>query len=318
MTMFDEIASAWRDEVAAGGARHRRINNHSLHLYYGASETSKPVFFLITEVEPRFPSLADVISVEQGRRDDGRWTVVLTLQRRALTEAFMGMCVELARRSAAVNDPATARVVFFETLDHWKALLAGNAPRRMSEPQIRGLVAELWFALRILGATMPLASALLAWQGPYGAPQDFQTADGSMFEVKSVHSGSRTVEISSADQLDPSAEGPLTLSLVGVDNVPAGTAGSHTLVSMVAEFQRRLGHDSDHLEELEHRLLALALDLTDGYYLGRHYSVSGPRNYLVEEGFPRVLRKSVPLAADNLTYRLRIEGFEAFKAGPAQ
>ena len=215
-------------------------------------------------------------------------------------------------RSAA-RDSSTALAIFFETLHQWKALLQSSAPRRMPDQQIRGLVAELWFALNVLGENRPMAAVLLAWQGPYGAPQDFQTADGAMFEVKSVHSESTSIEISSADQLDPASGGPLTLSLVVVDEVPVGTPGSHTLVSLAAEFASRLQHNQYDLGELNHRLDALSLDLSDEHYGGRYYAVGQPRSFGVGEEFPRIVRANVPLAINRLTYRLRIAGFEAFE-----
>lgn len=311
--MFDRVASMWKQQIAADAAGQRRIDTHPLALYFGANEASSPIFFLITEVEPDFPRLADVVSVERGRRDDGRWTIVLTLQNRDLTDAFIGMCVELARRSAVASNEFTARAIFFETLQDWKALLAGTVPKRLSKDQLRGLLAELWFALEMLGAELPLGDALLAWHGPYGAPQDFQTADGSMYEVKSVHAGSRTVEISSADQLDPRTPGSLSLVLVSVEEVPAGTLGHYTLQSLVDEFSRRLSGDPRSLGEFEHRLAALSLDTSDPSFADLAYAIGSPRTYSVVEGFPRISRANVPLAVDKLTYRLRIAGFEEFE-----
>lgn len=311
--MFDEIAAIWKQQLLAGGARQRRIDDHPLALYFGADEASKPVFFLITDVEPTFPRLSDVVVVEKGRREDGQWTVVLTLQAKALTEAFMGMCTELVRRSASASSNTAARAMFFETLQHWKELLAGRVPRRMTDEQIRGLMAEIWFAIEVLGAIRPASEVLLAWHGPYGSPQDFQTSDGAMYEVKSVHMGSRSIEISSVQQLDPPVEGPLTLALVNVEAVPASVTKARTLLSLVNEFKLRLGDDPKAADELDHRLKALALDLGDDYYAEKSYAMSGPRIYVVEEDFPRILRVDVPLAVDKLNYRVRIDGLEKFE-----
>jgi hypothetical protein len=311
--MFDHLLPAWQQEVRAGGARQRRINNHPLPLYFGSSASSKPIFFLITDEEPDFPTFADVVSVDQGRREDGKWTLVLTLNQPELADSFMGLCLELARRSAASSRPSTARSIFFATLRDWKNLLSPGKKRRLSAEALRGVVAELWFAVHYLSLHIEATAALIAWQGPYGAPQDFQIANGDLFEVKSTHSGSRRIRVSSVDQLDPPEGGQLTLCLVIADDVPANTLGSHTLARLIAEFEDLLRHDRGSLEDLAHRMDAIGVDRADPFYGEKAFAVSGLRSHPVTDGFPRVERRSVPLGVGPIKYDVSLSAIAAFE-----
>jgi hypothetical protein len=310
--MFEDVIPVWKQFIQLDGAMQRRVSDHPLSLWFGSDASSKPIFFLITDVEPAFPRLADVVSVDKGRREDGRWTVVLTLQRPELADSFMGLCVELIRRAAVTSVEPTARSIFFATLDDWKNLLAGSKARELSREQVRGLCAELWFASHALAFRITAPAALIAWQGPYGAPQDFQVADGDMFEIKAIHSGSRSVKISSAEQLDPVSDGGLTLALVVVDEVPPGTPEAVSLTSLIREFRLAIEAGAGHIDEFEHRLDAIGLDYGDPAYGRDFYLIGNPRYFEVRDDFPRIARDSVPLGVAKVKYELEISSLSTF------
>jgi hypothetical protein len=310
--MYDDVRATWERLLSEGGARQRLIDHHLLHLYYGSDATSNAVFILVAASKPKVPQFSSVVSVDRGERGDGTWALVLTLQDRTYGDAFIGMCIELARRSNEALDADDSLAVFFHTLSQWKSLLSWNA-QLLSAEALRGLIAEIFFGLNVLSKAESAHAALVAWRGPYGAPQDFILSNGDLFEVKAAHTGARTVEISSVDQLDPSNDAKLTLAVVPVDDSLPGTPGSHTLPSLVSEFRLSLGVGNPAQDELDHRLSSLGVDIEDDYYKEHFFVVSPPVYFAVDGDFPRLRRTNVPAAVDKVTYRLRLSGIEGFK-----
>jgi len=309
----------WYNMLKAGGPRQRLLDGHPLHLYFGADAASKPIFFLITSEKPQIPEMSTIVTVERRERADASWAVVLTLQDRSYADAFIGMCMELARRSGESHDAGHAFLAFFETLNQWKALLRHGQAKRLSKEQIRGLVAEIWFGQEYLSDTYTPAEVLMSWNGPYGAPQDYRTPDGRLHEVKSVHGGSKFVEISSVEQLDPIDLAPLTLSLVAVEEIELPSVDSVSLVGLVEQLRAGLAQAAKPLENLEKRFAALGFDPSDESYADLHFVVGGLRSFDVTVGFPRLLREHIPLAVDDVRYQLKLAAIAEFEvlAGPA-
>lgn len=310
--------AVWRKLLDAGGPRQRLLDGHPLHLYFGADAASKPVFFLITVNKPQIPEMSTIVTVERRERTaDNTWAVVLTLQDRSYSDAFMGMCMELARHSGETDDADRALVTFFETLHQWKTLLSHRQTKRLSKEQIRGLVAELWFGLEHLSEHYSPAEILMSWHGPYGAPQDYRTPDGRLYEVKSVHGGSKFVDISSVDQLDPFDGAPLALSLVTVEAIELAADGCVSLVGLVDKFRAQLAGMPKPLGDLEDRFAALGFDPSDEVYADQYFVIGGLRSFDVTVRFPRLLREHVPLAIDAVRYQLKLAALTEFEI-PAQ
>lgn len=310
--MYDELIPLWREQVNSAHTGQRKVAEHPLDIYFGTNAASKPIFFLLTAAEPKFPQLSDSVSVEIGHRDDGRWTVVLTLREPSLRDSFMGMCVELVRRSGDAPDADSARGIFFETLANWRSLLTGKDSRQLSKEELRGLVAEIYFAVEHLCRSEEPEVVLGAWRGPFGAAQDFQFTDNRLFEVKAIHAQSTTIQISSAEQLDPQGEAELTLALVSLEEVYAPTADCVTLPELISAFREVLPADQVSVGELNTRIDALHIDLSDQYYSEVRFRIGAISLFEVGDSFPRIRRSSVPLSADRVSYRLRIAGFTDF------
>ena len=312
---FETFKSTWDVLISEGSARQRLVDSHPLHLYFGTDDASRAVFVLVTNSRPQVPQLSEAVSVDRGHRSDGSWTVVLTLLQNSLLDTFMGMCVELARRSSGGVTEDSALGLFFETLNQWRLILGRNASR-LSMEGLRGLVGELAFGRNCLFPHLSMADMITSWRGPYGAPQDFLLDTGELFEIKAVHSGARAVEISSADQLDPSPSAPLALVLIPVDECPPSAVGAISLPALLLSIRDLLKVGSTERSNLDHRLAAIGLDESDDFYGEQHFQVGLERYFEVTAGFPRVLRQDIPVAVDKLTYRVRIAGLEQFAVHP--
>jgi len=315
--MYDQLRPSWQDLLAVGGSRQLLVGNHPLRIFFGADESSRPVFILVTEVRPPMLQLSEAVDVHLGDRGDGTWALALTLLNRSMVDTFIGMCLELIRRSGEANNASESLNLFFETLRQWRELLERDS-HRLSVESLRGLVGELSFAINQLASELTAAEVVSAWRGPYGAPQDFVLSASELFEVKAVQIGARTVQISSTDQLDPTGVQAMALVLVTVSDSDLSNADCVTLSSLLTAMRALPGFGAAQNEELAHRLSAIGVDEADDYYAQRAFAVGLTSYFQVRAGFPRILRDSVPSSIDKVEYRIRLTGMRDFEVKVAE
>jgi len=298
--------------LASGLNEQRKFENHPLRLHFGADHLSRPLLMLRVDERPTPIRLGDAVNVEVGERPAQReWALVLTLCDSKLTETFVDLCIDLADRSSAGLNEGQALTIFRRALEEFRDLLSAGRGPVLSMEELRGLIAELWFALRVVAPKSTPEEALIAWAGPLGAPQDFLFPDGSLAEIKAIHSQARAIKISSPEQLDPVGDSDLDLVTIGLEECPFGTVGSVSLPELLAEFQDELTKTPDRLEDLDRRLRALGVSKTFRT-LSTPFLVTSSRRYEVTEGFPRIRRADVALGIEGVKYELEIRAIRDF------
>lgn len=63
----------------------------TLHFYAGVDANNKPTIFILTSVKPGNLQANGAISVETGRRRDGKWTLSFTLEKSDLLDVFSAL-----------------------------------------------------------------------------------------------------------------------------------------------------------------------------------------------------------------------------------
>lgn len=314
--MNSTVKEDWIALIQSGRAGQKLLDENSLHLYYGADLSGHAVFLLVSSEKSRAPRLSDLIKVEHGRRQDGAWTVVLTLIDLEFLDTFIGMCLELARRTADATGENSALRIFDTTIQQWRRLLTQKGAPRLSDAELRGLVAELW-VLRRMGTSVEHDVAVRAWVGPHGAPHDFRLADGEVYEVKSVHTGGSIVHISSVEQLEPELNDQLELVVVTVNDVPGAGAATTTVLELANGITKDLGLTNELIELFHDKLALLDLDLLDSYYSETHFEIVGSRHFVVASNFPRIQAADVPVGVRRVKYELQLETIVDFLTSAA-
>ncbi len=308
-----DARATWESLLRAGPNRQRKFGDHPLRLHFGTDHLSRPMLLLRVDDRPEMIRLGDAVAVEIGHRAvQKEWALMLTLLETDLTETFIDLCVDLADRSAPGSDESSSLRLFYRALEEFRDLLSGGPKRPLSMEEQRGLVAELWFALRVLGPRLQAADALVAWSGPLGSPQDFNFPDGSLAEVKSIHGGSRTITISSPEQLDPVDDIPLTLVTVSMEECPSSIPGSVTIPTLIEEFQASLRPNVERMEQLDRRLSALGIARTYTS-LNTSFIIGSLRSYSVTGKFPRIRRHDVANGIDGLKYEISLRAITPFE-----
>ena len=317
MTEMSDPRQTWFDLIAQRPGLQRRFEKHPLHLHFGTDHLSRPILLLRVKQKPEPIRLGDAVSVEIGERPGPHeWAMVLTLQDAELTRSFIDLCVDIATRSGAGTNEESALLLFRLALEEFQELLLARRGSEFSLEQLRGLIAELCFALDIVAPSHGAENALTAWVGPFGDPQDFRLPDGSLIEIKAIHTESRSIKISSPEQLDPSENSDLTLVTLGLEECASSNPNAVSAPGLIIRFQDALSHNSDLLDALDLRLKSLGISHNYRSFEDT-FEITSRHHYQVEGAFPRIRRTDVTLGIDHLKYEIRLKALSDFEVHQA-
>lgn len=313
MTMSTELAAAtWRQQIESGTQQHRLLEGHPMHLYYGVDDASRPVFFLVSGVQPHPPAISGLLSMEVRRRSDEKWVAVLTLKDIDYSEAFMGMCLELARRTSGDGSEINGVQRFDATLTQWQKMLGRLSLRSLSKEQIRGLFGELHFGLR-LAAVTSLREMVHAWHGPLGAAQDYRHPQLGYFEIKVIGFDARSVRISSIAQLDPDPASKVDLVVLRIDEDHLkADPGSMTLATLIRTVRSSLIDDPITLDAFDDRIARLGVDIEDPLYSENSFHVIAESNFRTDATFPRLQSTHTPIGVERVNYEILLAALKPF------
>lgn len=310
--MNETVAERWFEILSQPGPAHQRVNHRHLELFYGSDPQNRPVFFLQSRVKPELTQLSDAVTLELLQRpNDGRWTLLLTLLDMELCRPFISLCSQMVQDTSQKESESAALAALYDTLAKWRSLLKLTSAREATQEQLRGLFAELWVANYVL--QIPTRDAIDAWVGPYGAAQDFRMRDGHAYEVKAVHPGARSIDISSAEQLDTTETENLTLLLVTLQESERTGDGYFSVPAVVRKIRQVLISSGGLSESFDHRLAALDFDPEDRRNDAQAFLAIGVKRFRVEDAFPRVSRAAVPTGVSNVRYRISISSMSQFE-----
>jgi hypothetical protein len=279
---------------------------HPLRLMYGSDLARRPLFFVISDLKPGLVQLSDAVDVERGVRSiDDRWTLSLTLRDDRFISEFLQVGNDLIDSTRVGYNEAHALQLFVEALGHWKALFSQTPPEQLSKSGIRGLIGEMWFGFDRLTESFPPDVVLKAWDGPFKSPQDFNLSSAQSYEVKTVYSDTKSIPISSAEQLDVENRA-LELAVVTLTDVDESTPGAISLPTLVQRVDDMLSIVER--QELRNRLRELRVDITDVYYTDFWFRIDACTTYRVDSGFPAIRRSSLNPVIDNVHYNIALYG----------
>lgn len=314
----ESVESRWLELIAETEPKHKlMLPESALRLYYGRSKRGLPQFFIRSKVRPPVPGVSSSIDASVARRQDNEWALRFELVDAKFTHTFMSLAWNLAQSSSSAATEEEGLGLFMAELAAWKRLLAFHASDRLSLGEIRGVYAELWFALEVLAKSQHLSVVLDSWGGPAGAPQDYASPLPVSYEVKSVYPEAKSVRISSAEQLD--CEGPLELVVVRLVDMPTELLEGESLPQIIERYFKALGMDNQRKERLAELLeRSLRVDIDDEYYQQFHFSVQGLKAFEVGENFPSIKRSALTPSISKVDYSLSLAGLAAFEVGKSE
>ena len=181
----------------------------------------------------------------------------------------------------------------------WKKFFSTKATI-LSEPEIMGLIGELLFLKEYAFERYGQSKALNGWSGPEPTHKDF-AYDSEWFEIKTVGTSSKTVKISSVEQLDASSKGYLVVHKL--EKMSEKFSGI-SLNNLVEDVKNILVYDEDK-DIFENKLSQVGYvynELYDSYVY--HYVCT--QKYIVDDNFPRLKKESLPKGIVNVSYEIEL------------
>lgn len=287
-------------------------DTHPVDMFIGLENGERAVMTVCSQRPPEPPSLA-AIGVEVRLRQDGKWALVLRLLRPELKALFNRLIEDLD--GAMRQQPENPGETVVARLARWQRLFSQRPLKLLGDQELRGLCAELDFllteAIRVVGRR----AAVIAWEGPRGAPKDF-VFDCAEVEVKAVHQQPREYCISSLEQLTDLGK-PLFLWARVVELGHARDPSPSSVAGLVEKLRAATAMDPAASEELEIRLSLAGYEDRSEYAL--RLVTFGPGTcYKVAPGFPRIERPAVATGIVSCQYNIQAAALEAFRVGSWQ
>ena len=286
---------------------------HPLDFYIGRDIEGQRLLLLVTSEVP--PAIRDMraIRIRAFKRDDGKWSLLLTLNEMTLSSMFSMLCDDLIESSRNTNLTTAESLSFvLKRLSNWRRLFERGLPDILSESGIRGLCGELLF-LRRLFVLLGKSGATKAWVGPEQADQDFQTPDAA-WEVKTIRPGAHSVKISSESQLQTTIRA-VQLAIFELADTITGAPGSFTLTTLVDKIRADLLDDHDAGDVFEDRLATAGYVSRPEY--NEHVFVERALDvFAVTADFPRITGETIAPGISHVGYDLLLSACKKFRTEP--
>jgi hypothetical protein len=316
-----DVDAIWGDlerrlPLGAHGRQQQRIYPDSSVDLFVAALAPGPRRSLLLEVGASAVEQIDELPAARGvsvalLRGDraGQSTLELQLDEPGTNDVFAALVIDVASATSEAPDDEQAVHIFLGRLARWMRLLQRD-PQGLSGERQRGLYAELWFIRERLAAAVGFVEAIQAWQGPSGAPHDFQTAAGSI-EVKSTATNQpQIVRVSSERQLDETGTPSLHLLHVSLD---VHRDSGESLPEIVTSLRDAVG-GGPVAALFDDRLLDAGFaDMHEARYAHTGYTVREENFFALREGFPRITERELPPGVGGVSYALTIAACLPFR-----
>ncbi len=290
---------------------YRRVDErHPLDLYAGISADGARQLLLISDHEPPPLKNYNAFELAKGKREDGRWSLIVELRKAEFGRLFAHLCEDLIESTRIDCSSAEAPGFVVQRIARWQRLLDRDLKGLLEEQAIRGLVGELLFLERHVIPHFGADRAVNAWQGPLDLPQDFRFPD-RLVEIKSGGTGNPSVWISSAEQLDVS-DTRLFLAVALIDSADSTTSGAFPVSGLVARISQSLNKFDEASKDFDDRL-ALAGYVDRPEYSAKWFLLHKFRFFEVTGTFPRLRRSQLDAAILDVSYRLDLNACTSFE-----
>lgn len=313
MTMPNPVEATWLSCIEQRLPKTLEVDpDLELRLVCGTDQAGQPIFCSISSLKPAIPKLSDAVALTRTRRTiDGHWVLLLTLEEAKFTDVFVQLCAHIVDRVSGASSEAQGLSAFMAGVEEWRTLL--SPAHRLSPEATRGLFGELWLGFSNLVQECPAGHVMDAWNGPFQSDQDFQFPDGPSIEVKTVHSRSRRIQISSENQLDRLPNQELFVGVVTVDDAMPDTPRAMTVLALLDQMDRLLQEAEVPRSELARRLTELRFDRSDHVYADMHFLPVAVRYLRVTEFFPRIEPGILPHGVSRVSYSLDLADLAPFE-----
>ncbi len=218
------------------------------------------------------------------------------------------IAVSLSRENGSKSE------IIARILSKWRYFWGQSHENILSQNEIVGLFAELWFLLYWILPHSDHDSAISSWRGPYGSRHDFEWSSCSV-EVKGTTTAEgRKHRIHGIEQLSPPEHGDLFLFSL---SLRIENGADNTLPRLIESCRDHFRQDLYALERFEDTLAMTGYSqIFDEEYGKTHFRVVDGFLYRVYGSFPRITRESMKEGTLNgvstIEYEISLDGFDDY------
>ncbi len=212
----------------------------------------------------------------------------------------------------SINDFELEQDVINQTIDtiaKWKKLFDKIKSTLLTEEQQKGLIGELLFILDSINHGVQKDVIIENWFGPDYYNKDF-IINNKGFEIKTTTQERPTIKISSEQQLDKQNLDTLYLQQYILE---ISKTNGFTLIDMINKVRIELIESYSIKSKFEEKLLQVGYNEDDSFRYDKMFNLIGKNTYIVEEGFPKIIKSTLPKGVFNSVYNIEVLVLERFK-----
>lgn len=319
MTLMTDIKQIWTVQESTSGKNvvKKRIESiPRLNCFIGLIGATGARMFQL-ELDSSAPVHKDFLRKFKGveiqailfGQSQTEYTIILL--EKELIDIFTMFIEDIIEKLNTVSESQQALTLINQRVNYWKKLFSRATGELLSVEKQRGLFGELFFLRLLLQNTSNLKEAMCSWRGAESANQDF-ARNRNAVEIKTTKANIPSVYISNEQQLDFTAWNHLFLGLISVTET---TGNQNSLAGIIEEIKDLVNHDTELIQEFESRLerVGITSDMIENYD-DISYFVYNKRFFLIQEGFPVILKENLKNdAIYNVKYQIDISSCDSFE-----
>jgi len=282
---------------------HRWSKDHPLPVH--VTDGHLTAFMLISPSKPPTVKKSRAVSIIVDEYPNGQWRLEFKLDNPRYYPMFKAFYEDVFESTWNVKIEDAPKQ-FVEIYNKWKRAFSTDGTP-LSKEEVQGLIGEMCVIDEILLKKYSPKTILDSWMLTQKGKQDFIFAD-TWYEVKSSHIGLNTITITSAEQLDCTTDG--FLSIVKLKNTSINDAKRVNLSIIIERLQsifEDYGCGEDFLMKISE------LGLPDDKYDDQCYEIIELEQYVVKDGFPCLKRSTLSPSIGLVQYELYLEQLKIYK-----
>lgn len=285
------------------------VNPDGKRVYWARGSLGAPALIVeYNSVDPKPVAVPLFKNIEVGDHR-GENAISIELRDQDQKELFLDVCLDIISALQTIPDRAIRKATILR-LERWSSFLRPSRAKLSPEAQ-KGLIAELFFLIRIAFQVYGVDDGLNGWTGPMKAPRDFSF--GQIFiEVKSKRGSSNTeVSISSEEQLNLTESERLFLYVVELNSAPVDADNSFSIDDVVNNMKGLIDSPLA-IAQLDSKLAEVGYFDEDDYS-GVRWTEGEDKCYEILDGFPRITSGDCPPGVCNVTYHIDLDYCEDYR-----
>jgi len=265
----------------------------------------------VTSLSNRPPQLRGIEVTNVLEPAGEHYLLTLKLLDSSYRDLFFRLCMDIVGATATAGSERDAVEMALSRTWRWHHLLRGGGDERLSDEEQKGLIGELIVLQELMLESLSIRDAVSAWQGPLGAPKDFEIGRIAV-EAKARRGGATPyVAISSEHQLDRAGTDALFLRVTELNHGTVDVPDAFSLTSLARSLQVLVAPDPLAADRFEALLLATGLnwehDYSDSLWMR-----GADRCYQVTEGFPCITPSLYPSGVSLVRYSVFLKDCEPY------